>query len=323
MVAPVAGSPKTTAVNGPGGPRASDAPAKALLERARSHLGWHEGPNNANPYTRHVMGDANQPWCAAFVSTMLEQENIPGVSKKMFSASARGLATQFQQAGRFVPSGSKPPQPGDAIFFGKRPSEHHVGIVQKVENGKVYTIEGNSSDKVSERVYNLNDPGISGYGRVFGEGAVSGDVGVDTSKAGQGTAGNSAPRATGAGSYHRSLDNGVDASAYFNWTQALMMALMQAIARGDPSAVTAALAQMLPGVSMEDLGQLAQLLQQNPELAAKVQSNPELLQQLAANPTPESVQAVLGAPAAAGASPAPKGWTPPKAVSGPAGGWQP
>src|SRR5258706_729398 len=144
-------------VTGSTGPRAADRAAKGLLDAAHKEMPFHEGRNNDNPYTQHVMGDRHQPWCAAFVSTMLEKQNIPGISRKMFSASARGLAGQFQQAGRYVPHGSTP-QPGDAIFFGGRGSEHHVGLVEKVENGRVYTIEGKSHDQIRQNSYPPNDP---------------------------------------------------------------------------------------------------------------------------------------------------------------------
>ena len=39
------------------------------------------------------------------------------------------------------------------------------GIVERVENGKVYTIEGNSSDSCAERDYDINNSVIVGYGR--------------------------------------------------------------------------------------------------------------------------------------------------------------
>jgi hypothetical protein len=280
----------------------SDAAAASLINNARSNLGWHEGPNNQNPYTQHVMGDAHQPWCAAFVSTMLEQAKIPGIShsgsqRGMWSASAAGLASQFQQAGRYFKSGTQQPQPGDVIFFGGRGGEHHTGIVEKVENGKVYTIEGNSSDKVSERVYPLNSPGIGGYGRVFGPGAVSSDVGIDTSKAGQGTASNApSGRAVGRGSVGQALDNGVDPTSYFSYNNQLLLALLRAMINGDTGGVEAALAQMFPNVSKEDLADLAKLLKDNPELAAKVAQHPEVLQQLANNMSPEAVKAIEDAP---------------------------
>ena len=40
----------------------------------------------------------------------------------------------------------------------------HVGIVEKVENGRVYTIEGNTADSCQERSYPVGDYQIFGYG---------------------------------------------------------------------------------------------------------------------------------------------------------------
>lgn len=39
-----------------------------------------------------------------------------------------------------------------------------MGIVEKVENNYVYTIEGNSSDECRERMYKLGGKSIVGYG---------------------------------------------------------------------------------------------------------------------------------------------------------------
>ena len=38
------------------------------------------------------------------------------------------------------------------------------GIVEKVEDGKVYTIEGNSNDSCQENSYDINSTVIQGYG---------------------------------------------------------------------------------------------------------------------------------------------------------------
>lgn len=38
------------------------------------------------------------------------------------------------------------------------------GIVERVENGQVYTIEGNSNDSCAERNYDINSSVIVGYG---------------------------------------------------------------------------------------------------------------------------------------------------------------
>lgn len=40
----------------------------------------------------------------------------------------------------------------------------HVGIVEKCEGGRVYTIEGNSSDQVRQRNYAVDYSSIMGYG---------------------------------------------------------------------------------------------------------------------------------------------------------------
>ena len=40
----------------------------------------------------------------------------------------------------------------------------HVGIVAKVENGRVYTIEGNSGDSCRERSYMVSEYRLLGYG---------------------------------------------------------------------------------------------------------------------------------------------------------------
>ena len=40
----------------------------------------------------------------------------------------------------------------------------HVGIVERVENGVVYTVEGNTSDSCRQRSYNVGHYEIWGYG---------------------------------------------------------------------------------------------------------------------------------------------------------------
>ena len=47
------------------------------------------------------------------------------------------------------------PSPGAIIFFDwdHDGTSDHVGIVEKCEGGRVYTIEGNSSDQVRQRNY--------------------------------------------------------------------------------------------------------------------------------------------------------------------------
>lgn len=59
------------------------------------------------------------------------------------------------------------PQPGDQIFFGDARSTWHTGIVTKVVDGMVYTVEGNAGNPSAVRAcrYRLGIPQIKGYGR--------------------------------------------------------------------------------------------------------------------------------------------------------------
>lgn len=56
------------------------------------------------------------------------------------------------------------PKIGDQIFFGNSYESTHTGIVVDVSNGQVITVEGNTSDGVYRRTYNINDGKILGYG---------------------------------------------------------------------------------------------------------------------------------------------------------------
>lgn len=70
--------------------------------------------------------------------------------------------------------GSAEPVPGMIIFFDWDSSDSssgpqdglsdHVGIVQKVENGIVYTVEGNSGDSCRVKQYPVGCYEILGYG---------------------------------------------------------------------------------------------------------------------------------------------------------------
>ena len=58
------------------------------------------------------------------------------------------------------------PAPGTIIFFdweGDGETDH-TGIVQKCENGIVYTVEGNSGDACRQRQYTVGSSSIYGYG---------------------------------------------------------------------------------------------------------------------------------------------------------------
>ena len=81
-----------------------------------------------------------------------------------FSLCDDGIAW-FQGKGKWKSRGYSP-APGTLIFFdwnGDGTSDH-VGIVEKIEGSTVYTVEGNSSDAVNKRSYDINNGTIMGYG---------------------------------------------------------------------------------------------------------------------------------------------------------------
>ena len=104
-------------------------------------------------------------WCACFVSWCADQCGYleSGVLSK-FSLCSDGVKW-FQNKGQFK-DGSYVPAAGDLIFFdwGNEGSIDHVGIVESVSKGTVYTIEGNSRDSVRRQSYPIGDDRIYGYG---------------------------------------------------------------------------------------------------------------------------------------------------------------
>ena len=110
------------------------------------------------------------PWCAVFVCwaflTAYGYENalrLLCLPERNAGAGCTYALGYFRAAGQFHTDN---PQSGDQIFFGTGfDNSTHTGLVEKVEGGCVYTIEGNSSDQVCRRRYALTDSCILGYGR--------------------------------------------------------------------------------------------------------------------------------------------------------------
>lgn len=135
-----------------------------IVSVAESQLGNIGG----QPYWSWYGFNSRVEWCATFVSWCANQcgyiEN--GIIPKFASCESEGVAW-FQACGLWQ-NGGYTPKPGDIIFFDWADKHDgisdHVGIVKCVENGRVYTIEGNSNDSCKERNYDLNSSEIRGYG---------------------------------------------------------------------------------------------------------------------------------------------------------------
>ena len=113
-------------------------------------------------------------WCACFVSWCTDQCGYIdiGVIPK-FAGCVNGVQW-FRDRGQWADNAIEP-APGMIIFFdwdnkgssGPQDGQSdHVGIVQKVESGVVYTIEGNSGDSCRVNQYPVGYYEILGYGVV-------------------------------------------------------------------------------------------------------------------------------------------------------------
>ena len=109
-------------------------------------------------------------WCACFVSWCADQCGyLNSGTYPKFSGCVFGMQW-FQQRGLWL-DGSAEPVPGMLIFFDWATQDSvpdHVGIVEKVENGMVYTVEGNSRDMCRQKQYALGSSVILGYGMAAG-----------------------------------------------------------------------------------------------------------------------------------------------------------
>lgn len=173
--------------------------ASDLVTIARAEIGYLEKKSNANldsktgnagskNYTKyardlHEAGyyQANKngyEWCEVFndwchwiasdKDARLAQEVI--CQTGLYGAGCTWSAKCYRDAGRWFTA----PQVGDQAYFGTKGNEYHTGIVSKVEGGKVYIIEGNTSGAsgvvsngggVCEKSYSLTNSKIVGYGR--------------------------------------------------------------------------------------------------------------------------------------------------------------
>lgn len=111
--------------------------------------------------------DSHVAWCACFASWCGDQAGLIESGKMpKFSLCDDGIAW-FQSKGKWKSRGYSP-APGTLIFFdwnGDGISDH-VGIVEKTEGNIVCTVEGNSSDAVNQRSYDINNGTIMGYGLI-------------------------------------------------------------------------------------------------------------------------------------------------------------
>jgi cell wall-associated NlpC family hydrolase len=134
---------------------------QAIVEVALTQLGNEGG----QPYWSWYGFEGRVEWCACFVSWCTDQCGYieSGIIPK-FAGCVDG-ANWFKGNGQWQDRNYEP-QAGNIIFFdweGDGETDH-VGIVEKCENGVVYTVEGNSGDACRQNQYTVGSSSIYGYG---------------------------------------------------------------------------------------------------------------------------------------------------------------
>ena len=157
-----------------------------VVSIAYTQLGYHEGNRESDLHGGNLSGTRNfteynrlwgaldngegngnsigYAWCAAFVTWCLRQGGVPAnvavseISCQRMTDWYRSNSNYYRRTDGYRPI------PGDIVMFRYGSGgANHVGLVVGVENGRVYTIEGNTTDMVGLRSYSLQNTAILGY----------------------------------------------------------------------------------------------------------------------------------------------------------------
>jgi surface antigen len=121
----------------------ADMATIALIETARSQVGYREGRNNDSKYGRWY-GLNHEAWCAMFVSWAFAQagEPLPAIQGRKGFAKVAEAFRWGRANGRLA----RAPRVGDVFLISHDGDRGHTGIVISVNNdGTITTIEGNTN----------------------------------------------------------------------------------------------------------------------------------------------------------------------------------
>ena len=147
--------------------------AQAWIGRKESN-GTHQAIidiyNAHTPLARGYKVKYTDSWCATFVSAVSIKLGYTSIIPT--ECSCQKMIDLFKKAGTWVENENRTPKAGDIIFYDWEDSgrgdnkghSDHVGIVEKVSDGKITVIEGNYSNSVKRRHLAVNGRYIRGYG---------------------------------------------------------------------------------------------------------------------------------------------------------------
>ena len=142
-----------------------------LVNLALSQLGNKGGEK----FWRWAGLDTRCEWCALFVSWCGDQTGLMAAGQIPYFSFVSDGVSFYKNKGKWIDGSEvnssnceKLIQPGMIIFFDWEPDgkPNHVGIVTKVSNGYIYTVEGNKGDAVAEGSYSADSSSLYGFGFV-------------------------------------------------------------------------------------------------------------------------------------------------------------
>lgn len=142
------------------GLREVDGSFKVIIDTYNSH----------KPLARGYKLKYTDEWCSGFASAVAIACNATDIIPTEVGCGKH--IDLFKKMGIWVEADSYVPRPADYIFYDWQDSgsgdnqggADHVGIVEKVENGRITVIEGNYAGGVNRRVIKVDGKYIRGYG---------------------------------------------------------------------------------------------------------------------------------------------------------------
>ena len=140
-----------------------------LVNLALSQLGNKGGEK----FWRWAGLDTRCEWCALFVSWCGDQTGLRASGQIPYFSFVSDGVSFYKDKGKWIDGSEinssncdKRIQPGMIIFFDWEPDgkPNHVGIVTKVSDGYIYTVEGNRGDAVAEGTYSADSQYLYGFG---------------------------------------------------------------------------------------------------------------------------------------------------------------
>ena len=173
-------SPRETVDQAAYTPRVTNGQRDRVLRAAANLVGVRSGSaahhqlvkdyNSINPLPVGYAVKNSDDWCDVFVTTVFQREGLSHLIGR--ECGVERHIQIFKRLGIWNEDGASTPKAGDIITFNWDQDSQsnngfadHIGIVERVENGLIHTIEGNSGvvGTVKRNVYRIGHGNIRGF----------------------------------------------------------------------------------------------------------------------------------------------------------------